>query len=232
MDRRAILRLPQWQALAAFVDRWYEERLGGNGVPEGEVSRTEARLGRPLPKRLREWFLLVNHRLVHVNQDRPQRLGELQAIAGRVAIWVENQGNWTFYVDLGDNEKEPSASVEWPLGHVHRATICEVLLGMSYSDTLVGASTGERRGTLGPLRSSVVGGFVDDGRPEIGESVGGLPTLEVFQNPYFDEPLRGDEQLIVRSHGDGMWDWMAATAEAARRAASLFALPEIPGHHV
>jgi hypothetical protein len=230
VEPREILTQPRWTALARFVERWYAEPLGGAGAGASleEIRRTEERLGRALPTAVREWYALVGHRFCDVNQDHAQRLDQLKMDGDRLPIWWENQGNWSFDVELDTDDEEPWVSVladvepDW----FRRGRLADALLGMVYSDTLVGVWSGHGVGPLGPLAANVVGGCRDDPPSGLDDRVASLPALSVMTNPYFAEALRGHEALVIR--GSSMWEWMAATEDAHAEATTILQL-EAPG---
>jgi hypothetical protein len=47
-----------------------------------------------------------------------------------------------------------------------------------------------------------------------------LPALSAPTNPFFDDPWRGHDDLVLRYNADG-WEWMACTDEAFRQACRL-----------
>lgn len=227
VDAQTILTGERWRALAEFVKHWYAEPLGTSLLPEQDLVAAEHRLGRRLPGALREWFLLVGHRFCDVNQDSAVWLDQLSIRSERLPIWWENQGNWSFDVELDSSDDEPWASVDsdepsW----TRRARLPKVLLGMVYSDTLVGAWSGIGVGPLGKLAPKVVGGLCDDAPPEADDRIAALPKLDVVTNPYFDEPLRGHDTLVFRTHCSGMWDWMAVGQEATEQAVALLGVQD------
>jgi hypothetical protein len=226
MSSTLVANAERWAALRRFVERWYATPLGaGGGLSEREIQQAEARLGRALPAEVREWFLLVGARFRDTNQDRPVRLHQLEVHENRMPLWWENQGNWSFDVELDTDGEEPWISVDssepdWR----RRVPLTEGLLGMVYSDTLVGAAWAHGVGPLGPLKAGVVGGFCESLSRDAAARVAALPALAVMTNPHFVTPLRGHDALVIRSHDAGMRDWMAATDEAHAEAASILQL--------
>jgi hypothetical protein len=222
----SIATLPRWAALRRFVDHWYATPLGEGPAPsEADIERAEARLKRALPPAVREWFLLVGARFCDVNQDRPVRLEQLALNENRMPLWWENQGNWSFDVELDAEGGEPWISVDssepdWR----RRVPLAEGLLGMVYSDTSTGAAWAHGVGPLGALKATVVGGFCESLSRKASARVAALPALDVMTNPYFVTPLRGHETLVIRSHDAGMCDWMTATTEAHAEAAAILEL--------
>lgn len=54
---------PRWRSLTQFVRKWFARPLeAGDGCQASELAAAEARLGRRLPDRLREWFTLAGRR--------------------------------------------------------------------------------------------------------------------------------------------------------------------------
>lgn len=217
-------RSARWQPLIACVDRWYSDPIGGgDGVSERELLGAEKRLGTRLPNLVREWHLLVGARLQPV-QDSPATLKDLRADdleAGRVVLWVENQGCWTVEAPLaGDGP----AMVVWGEPDVPAvvAPVREALLGMLMSDTLVGAWAGRGQGTLGPLRPQVVGGCVDSvDRPTLDRLRARYATLDLQVGPSHSvegQPQHGDRETLIRfdSYTDRV-EWMVASADALGR---------------
>jgi hypothetical protein len=230
---RTILKQSRWAAIARFVERWYAKPLGGAGASPKDIQRAERRLRRTLPLAVREWYALVGRRFCDVNQDRAQTLDGLKAENDRLPIWWENQGNWSFDVELGTDDDEPMVSLASDVAlWRRRGGLTEALLGMLYSDTLVGVWNGCGNGPLGPLAPDVVGGcrgerMAKRTQSEVRRNVARLPALHVMTNPHYDEPLRGHEALVIRSGGEG-WEWMAATPTAYAEAATILLL-DAPG---
>ncbi|MGB5813101.1 MAG: hypothetical protein WBG86_21385, partial [Polyangiales bacterium] len=226
MDPWAILDKSRWEPLRRFVERWYVEPLGETSLPFKKVEAVEAKLGCPIPLVVKEWYVLVGHRLDDANQDRAVRLEQQQLRDGRLHLWWENQGNWSIEVAAGSSDEDLPVFVEGDtFAQETPATVTEALLGMVYSDTLVGAYSGCGAGPLGKLGLTVVGGYVDRLAPGVEPRVGVLPRLDVWPNPYFDKPAYGHEALVVR-HNGAAWEWMAATADAQAEAARVLGLSE------
>ncbi len=218
MDVDAILAKPRWAPLRRFVEIWYAEPLGATTTPVSEIDAVEAKLGCRLPLVVREWYRLVGHRLVDVNCDRPVPLDKLGVWDGRLALWRENQDNWS--VEVAAEPSDDDLPIEVGGEHFFEpfpATVTQALLGMVYSDTFAGVLSGCGDGPLGKLGAEVVGGSIPLGE-ESGARIAGLPALGVWPMPYTEAPPRGHETLVV----DGRW--MAATAKAAEEAATLFEL--------
>jgi hypothetical protein len=226
MDSATVLDLPRWRPLASFVGRFYRAPLEITGASVARVEAAELRIGRQLPKALREWFLLAGERFADVNQDQAVRLEQLEIANGRLPVWWENQGNWSFDVLLDGNDDDPWTVVEVP-GMPEcdrRDRLSRCLFGMTISDTLVGAWGRGGVGPLGPLRPSVVGGVV---HPPISDDivrrVAALSSIDATTNPHFPDPYRGDDALFVRD-GGGCFEYLAAGDDAFARAGELFDL--------
>lgn len=216
MDAEQILATGRWDQLADFVATWYAEPLGASLLPWGELIQAETRLGRQLPVALREWYLLVGHRLTGVVQDWALGLDELKLERDRLPIWRENQGCWLLDVEMSCGDDEPWASVIDDAATYlnRRERLVTALVGMVYSDTIVGVWAGAGEGPLGPLAPGATGGFCEDVSPSAQSCIDSMPPLDVMRNPSFQEPFRGTQTLVVRDHANGMCDWMAATPEA------------------
>ncbi|MBO6938182.1 MAG: hypothetical protein JJ863_24655 [Deltaproteobacteria bacterium] len=155
------------------------------------------------------------------------RLEELTVRDGWIVLWTENQGNWWIEVAAEESEGDSPTRVggmgsvmEW------NATVTEALLGMAVSDSLIGAMAGRPNGPLGTFRQEVVGGCVE--APEAIDRVVQLPALDVVPNPYFEEPMRGSDGLIIRADGP-FFTWMAADAGAEARAYEVLGLSDDDG---
>lgn len=225
MDWKAILQHPRWEPLERFVARWYAEPLGETGLRWEDVGAVESKLGCKFPLAVREWYTLVGHRFDDVNQDRPVRLSEQRVDDGRIGLWTENQGNWNVEVVADDGEEDPPISVEGEVfSPPDSATASEALLGMVYSDTLVGVWAGCGVGPLGSLRDDVGGGHARECGSGFEDRLARIPSLAVFRNPYFELPLRGHDTFVIRAEGG--CEWMAATPEAEAEAMRLIGLDE------
>jgi hypothetical protein len=230
MEPQAVVGLPRWAPLVRFAERWYAEPLGAAGLSAEAIEAAERRLGRRLPPAVAEWYQLVGHRLCDVNQDQPVRLDQLRVVENgligpqtRLPLWNENQGNWSFDAELDSTDDEPWVSVDsqepaWR----RRDRLVRALLGMLYSDTLVGVWSG-RGGPLGRLGPGVIGGYRDQAPDAVDEAVAALPAIDAVTNPYFDEPLRGHDALVIRGSA-GIWEWMAANEEAHAQASRILDL--------
>ncbi len=78
-------------------------------------------------------------------------------------------------------------------------------------------------GPLGLLAPGVVGGYHDGATAEVEARIRSLPALDVVTNPFFPEPLRGHDTLVIRG-SSGMWEWMAADEEAQAEARTILRL--------
>lgn len=222
-----LCKSPRWQPLQRFVARWYLEPLGERSLPVAEVAAVEEALGCRFPRSVEEWYVLVGHRLGGV-QDTPVGLRRQTVHDGWIHLWTENQGVWCLAVNVSAEEEDPPAFVDGGVRPDHpSATVSEALLGMVVSDTLVAAWTETGYGPLGKLRPTVVGEFRDDATARITERIRALPALPVWPNPFFPEPPRGHESLVMREC-DGCYEWMAATAEAEAEALRILELEEVP----
>lgn len=226
-----ILELPRWQPLKRFVSVWYRDPLGMHACAWDDVLRAEKNLGVRMPPALREWFVLAAGRFADVNQDRAVRLENIAVRSGWIPFWWENQGVWSIQVEPNSQADDPRVRVDGDVFHEPPlATVSEALLGMVYSDTIVGVWSSLGVGPLGPLRHSVVGGLTHE-NVDFQRVSSQLPLLDVYPNPYWDESPRGHDTLVVRG-GECMAhiEWMAATAEAVAQLTDV--LGEIPGSSV
>jgi len=217
---------PRWAALSRFVQRWYAEPLGDEVVTRDDLARAEARIGSKLNVALREWFLLVGHRLQFCGQDIPKRIDELEVRDGRIVIWAENQGCWHAEVEVNKPSTDPTVLMTLGGQGGRNDRLERVLLGLVCSDTLIAVWAGNTEGPLGALRPGVVGGYPQDTTPDIQARIEALPVLDAPNTPLYDGPFRGHESLVIRASGGG-WEWMAADDEAHAEARRLLALDEV-----
>lgn len=244
MDVQPLLQTPRWAALTAFVRRWYAEPLGAAVVTEDDLARTEAHLGCKMPPALREWFLVVGHRLQFCGQDDPTRLEDLagevatheswraKLVApdnGRIVVWRENQGCWFAEVEVDSSGTDGTALLTADRGRGgRRERLEQALLGIVCSDTLVAVWAGNAGGPLGRLKRGVVGGYPLETTPKVKARVACLPVLDFPNTPSYGGPFRGHESLIIRESGGG-WEWMAADEDAHAEANRILGLDEDGG---
>lgn len=146
-----ILALPRWQALRRFVSIWYRDPLGMHARAWDYVLRVENTIGARMPDALREWFVLAAGRFADVNQDRAVRLEQVGVRDGWIPVWWENQGNWSIQVEADATADDPVVRVDGEVFHEPPpATVSEALLGMVYSDPIVGVWATRSVGPLGP----------------------------------------------------------------------------------
>lgn len=207
----------RWASLAEFVGVWYRVPLEPTGNSEDEIQGAEVRLGRGLPKALREWYGLVGNRLVHTVQDRTFSLDELRIRDGGLTVWIENQGVWSIDVPIPDDgsefDEDPLVAIDdsgsgLP-GRDRNDRLSRALTGMVVSETLVDSAIGE--GSLGSLWPEVRGGWLE---LEDATRIERWPALDYWQNPFFEtSDLRGHRDLVLRRNVDWV-HWMTATPEA------------------
>lgn len=176
-----------------------------------------------------EWYELVGRRLRDV-QDSPTRLDELSIHDGCLHVWVENQAVWSIAapIDAGD---DPRCRVDDVSFVSPDAPVSQTLLGMLVSDTLVGAWSGSRIGTLGELRATVRGGYDEDLTEEKVQRVSSAyAELDYTGHPFFDNKYRGDDTTIVRVTEVAV-EWCTATDEAFASLDGVLGLMPEGGEH-
>jgi hypothetical protein len=225
--RAALATTSRWAPLTAFVERWYARPLDpDDGLDEAALRAIEARIGRALPVLAREWLALVGHRLQATNQDQPVRPEQLEIRGDRLALWWENQGNWSLDVELGGDPSSAAIDAGLPEMPPRRATIPEALLGMVVSDTMVAAWGGDAA-PLGALAAGVVGGCAMSASEAIDGRVSALSRRAWSINPHY-EVLFGHDTLQVRGFPSA-WEWMTVGDEAFREACVIFEIDPIGG---
>ncbi len=216
MSWNDIATSPDWRELVSFIGRWYCEPASAPwGHSEAEVCEAESRLGARLPPSVREWYLLVGGRLQPV-QDSPVALGSLRSEDEQVALWTENQGVWQICTRLGDESEivvTGDHNSSWS-----KFKVPTVLLGMVASETLMGAPG---CGVFGPITTAASGGHLESVCEDEAAAIRNLPPLPYPDNPHFAEPVRGDNDTLIRLDESG-FGWWATRTKAAR--ASLEAL--------
>jgi uncharacterized protein (TIGR02996 family) len=94
----------RWRLAAEFIDLWHEPLSAGDGYTEAELADAEARLGRRLPRALREWYAFAGKRrdIWSVQNELviPERLRFTSS--GDLLIWYENQNGSCWYIQAGD----------------------------------------------------------------------------------------------------------------------------------
>jgi hypothetical protein len=206
--------------LLDFVARWFEHPIGHHdGNTDTELARVSAALDVPMPGVLRAWYGLVGRRLRPV-QDTPVTLDELPAMydgeRSTLPFWIENQGVWRLEVPATDDDDPAVAALapfpDWPGG-----PLSEVLLAMLVSETLLAGPLG----SLGALAPSATVGYLEDSTEDEDARIrSALRPIPTIPNPFFSEPMRGDDHLVFRYDGVG-WQWMASGDDALRRARAL-----------
>ncbi|MCB9563475.1 MAG: hypothetical protein H6708_24000 [Kofleriaceae bacterium] len=233
--RRQLLESERWRALGAFVERWYLRPLSdGDGNTAHELAHAVARLARPLPGALAEWYELIGRRL-RPGQDTPRLLAELSVEAGRIRVWTENQGCWRILTRVDDSD-DPRCFVDDASYASPDAPLSRTLLGMLVSDTLVGAwaggAVGAHAGSIGDLSPAVRGGYCDHVEEAQADRLrSAYPPLDLVCNPYFDEPCRGDGTTLVRISAVAI-EWMTATDDAFTALDDVVGLAPAGGEHV
>src|SRR5262245_7908686 len=135
-----VLSHSRWKDLGAFVTQWYAEPLGVTDAALELVDRAEQRIGRPLPGALREWYWLVATRLQFVGQDMPVSVEHLALDARRICVWRENQGCWSYQVEVDTGDDDPWTAVESKDPKLRgRDRLSRRLFASVVSDTLIGA---------------------------------------------------------------------------------------------
>ena len=225
-----LLATERWRALGAFVDRWYAHPIrDDDGHTPPEIAQAAARAGASLPAALVEWYALVGRRLRPI-QDTPRRLDQLVVVDGAISVWIENQGVWDIVAPL-DAGDDPICRVREGSFASPDAPLAQTLLGMLVSDTLVGAWTGRHVGPLGELGATVRGGycetFTDERVTELRSAY--RPLLHPV-NPFFSEPLRGDDATVIRIDEVAI-EWMTATDAAFAALDAVLHLQPADGEH-
>jgi hypothetical protein len=203
-----------------FVAQWFERSIGhDDGNTDAELAGVSAALGVPMPGALRTWYGLVGRRLRSV-QDTPVALDDLPALydeeRSTLPFWIENQGVWRLEVPATDDDDPAVLALpsfpDWPGG-----PLSEVLLAMLVSDTLLAGPLG----SLGTLAPSVTVGYLEDSTEDEDARIrSALRPIPVIPNPFFREPMLGDDHLVFR-HDQVGWQWMASGEDALRRARAL-----------
>lgn len=222
---------PRWRPLVDFVTRWYARPLEpADGCSAGEVAAAEARLGRPLPAALREWYLLVGRRLEDV-LDPPARLEALGLLGDQLDVWYESDAVWVVRV-RADGPDDPPVVLDHDATYTetqpYTGRLVETLLGLVTSETLVGAWAGEGRGLLGALHEGVRGGYQQS--VDVASVAPHYPVLPSLGSPFFVKPerrARGDAETIVRFDGVGL-GWATATPEALERLSRRLPVQAMP----
>jgi hypothetical protein len=205
-----------------FVQRWYEHPIGEqDGNSDDELRQAEETLGLHLPAALAHWYQLVGRRL-RSTQDSPVLLHEIaewRTTPRSFPVWIENQSVWTIEAPVGSDD--PEVTLKPPQDEWLGGPLSEILLAMLMSDTLVGVWSCSGQGALGSLKGNVVGGYLQGSREEVDDRVrASLPALGVPTNPFFEEPWRGHDDLVLRYNGDG-WEWMVCNDDALGQACAL-----------
>jgi hypothetical protein len=177
---------------------------GDDGCAPEESQAAAERVGVELPIALVEWFELLGSRLQQV-QDEPATPSRLRTVQGRPVVWAENQRVWSILTD-GEGEG-PLCVLDDPTAGAWAATPLSVAVqAMLASDTLVGVWSDTGCGSLGRLNASVRGGaLVDATQDEVDRLFSGYPPLPRPANPFWDTPVRGDANTLLRGSLD--WGW-------------------------
>lgn len=109
-------RSPRWQEIVTFLRRWFAKPPGPeDGCTVEELTAAEDELGTPLPRPLREWFLLLGQHPDLPYRGRSRTFGDLlplNQLKADAQGWVDlaygHQGNGTWGLRLAD-----------PAGQVH-----------------------------------------------------------------------------------------------------------------
>ncbi len=224
--RASLAATPRWSALASFVARWYERPIEPeDGLDDASLDAIETRLDRPLPPHVREWFALLGRRLQATNQDQPVLPDQLELRDGRLALWWENQGNWSLDVELDGDQSVASVFGE-TFGEARRAHVCDALAGMVLGDTMV-AAWSRGPAPLGTLSEAVAGGCCLSGHAAVDVDVHRLPRLAPSMSPHYAEQY-GRAAFVVRGF-EGDWQWMSADAESFAQACEIFRVDPVGG---
>lgn len=223
-----LLATERWSWLGPFLHTWHADPLdASHGASPTQLAQAEQRIGRALPSVVREWFELVSHRLMDV-QDSPCTVATTYADDDddAVAVWLENQGVWELRVDA-DNV----ATLDDPEFEFAPTPAVVALQAMVISDTIVGAWSGSNIGPLGPLSGQVRGGFIEDVSIDLVDACRQrYPSLGIPGTPFMIASPRGDGATLLR--GDQDWglglEW-ATASEAAFAAFDGIADLEPPG---
>ncbi|MEL7974850.1 hypothetical protein AAG589_03240 [Isoptericola sp. F-RaC21] len=211
----ALLTTDRWSWLTTVLDRWYAAPLEAeHGATDAELEALAERLGTQLPAEVREWFALVAHRLEEV-QDLPASLATIDGDSEGVSVWVENQAGWSLVAGFDGRTEVDDADLD-----LTPSPTAETLHGMTLSDTLVGAWSGQGRGPLGELAPGVRAGVVEDDAPAALHDAYaplGLP------GPPWADPVHGDAGTVLRGGQENdQIEWMTACPEDHDRLAGAF----------
>lgn len=206
-----LLAQPRWAQLGRVIG-WHRDPLAAaDGCSPDEIAAARERIGFPLPSALHEWFEILGHRLLTI-QDHAVTVDVLSAEADRITVWNENQSVWSLATPPGD---DPVAELD---GAATKAPLSAWLTGLLMSETLVGAWAGEGRGPLGVLAPAVNGGgLLDDvTSQELDALRSHYPPL-AWPVPASWFTWYGDDETVIRI-GDGDFvEWFTATPEALTR---------------
>jgi hypothetical protein len=140
---------------------------------------------------------------------------------------------WSILAD-GEGE-DPLCVLDDPTAGAWAATPVSITVqAMLASDTLVGVWSDTGRGPLGRLNASVHGGaLVDVTEDEVDRIFSGYGPLPLSANPFYDTPVRGDADTLLRgglAGGMGI-EWVTATPAAYQRFTAVVDLDPPGGEH-
>lgn len=205
-------RSTRYDGLPGFVERWFAEPLAPDyPAASARLVELETEHG-PLSAALREWIILTwGRHWEGYNQNRilePRRVSVSRD--GHLALFVENQGNYSYTTQLVDQDQEDPRV--WADRKVQaETTASEALVTGLIAETCMNGSEPEifgGEGLLGELTAGVIGeaGFSRAPFAALGERYPLLPGALVPWNVTLagaPEELRvyGDETLVIVGAG-------------------------------
>ena len=192
----------RWDLVRLLASRWFPGRGRMSGYVELELLHAERRLGVPLPRELKRWYLSMaaDHELWCV-QDRLLSPNRLFITDGLLVFLAENQdcAHWGIPLDSAGLDDPPVSllidGAEHPLESpsVSCFALQYLMLNIKFSGSLVGSANGQA---------------TDDAIAEIRRT---LPRIPVYSRgwPQHGAEFFGTESLVVEVDAN-TWVWVAS----------------------